>query len=410
MRASRTLILSVLVALVSPVAAGATPEAGCSWPAKFEADSTNIAFPDENANYWITRFAVTPGSEVLLSGMYPHARYFSFHVYDATQAPVDGLADYEIHPDASGENPFRTSGARHGSYTARIVWGDKPAVRAPNTIYVGRGDGSPNPSETLIYRVYVGDDIGSKEGSVPLPRVTLRSSDGAVEVPFEQCEPLPPSTQDVVSDAIAQSNMPNAVPRGLPYPAGQTPPRFVKFWGTAHEFARRSPQGAQYAPKNGGFLSNLHINYLYALFSRQEGDLFVMRAKAPTAPDTRAGAKVTDANQLRYFSICQNELATQRYVRCLFDAEITLDDEGYFTIVVSDPEDRPANAVNWLPWGGAYYDGNIIYRHMLPNADFTQAIQRVPYGVEEATVMGAYFPQLKACSKVRFEAGGFDAC
>lgn len=405
----RSLSLALIVA-TTLIPASAEEAGGCSWPAKFEADSTNIAFPDDNANYWIARFVVSPGSELQITGTYPHARYFSFHVYDPSQAPVDGLADRDLDPDAAGENPFREDGAPHGTFSARVVWGDPPAVRAPNTIYAGRGDGSVNATETMLYRVYVGDDPASIEGSVPLPRLTLRTNDGSVEVPLGACEPLPPSTQDAVSDTIARANMPNEVPRGLPYPPEQSPPRFVKFWGTAHEFARRSPQGAQYAPKNGGFLSNLHINYLYALFSRKEGDMFVMRAKAPTAPDTRAGVPVSAERDLRYFSICQNELATQRFVGCLYDAEVVVDPDGYFTVVVSDPEDRPSNASNWLPWGGAYYDGNIIYRHMLPAAGFEYAIQRVPYGVDEATVMGEYFPRLKPCSKAAFESAGYQAC
>ncbi|MFP5224933.1 MAG: hypothetical protein ACLGH3_05175 [Actinomycetota bacterium] len=256
----------------------------------------------------------------------------------------------------------------------------------------------------------MGDDPSSIEGSVPLPRLTLRTRDGSFALPLSACEPLPPSTQDVVSEAIRDANMPDEVPRGLPYPPEQSPPRFVKFWGTVHEFARRFPQGAQYAPKNGGFLSNLHINYLYSLFSRKDGDMFVIRAKAPTAPDTRSGQEVTGGFEMRYFSICQNELATQRFVGCLYDAEVALDEDGYLTIVVSDPADRPDNAANWLPWGGAYYDGNIIYRHMLPAADFDHSIQRVPYGVDEAAVMGEYFPRIKACSRQLFEAGGYSAC
>ncbi|MFP5224934.1 MAG: hypothetical protein ACLGH3_05180 [Actinomycetota bacterium] len=128
-------------------------EVGCSWPAKFEADSTNFAFPDDNANSWIARFAVTPETEITIDGRYPHARYFSFHVYDATQAPVDGLADLDLAPDVEGENPFAVEGASHGTYSARIVYGDPPQERSPNTIYAGRGDGTPNPSEMLIYRV-----------------------------------------------------------------------------------------------------------------------------------------------------------------------------------------------------------------------------------------------------------------
>jgi hypothetical protein len=103
-------------------------------------------------------------------------------------------------------------------------------------------------------------------------------------------------------------------------------------------------------------------------------------------------------------------LPTQRFVECVADYEAVVDEEGFVTVVVSDPEDRPANAANWLPWGGPYYDGLLIYRHMLPAPDFAEAIQNVPEGAPAASVMGDYFPQVRYCSKETFEAGGASAC
>jgi hypothetical protein len=400
----RRLLLGAFLATATLT--GPAADAACSWPAMFDADTTNIAFPDDNANYWLARYAATPATELVIRGTYSYARYFSFHIYDATQAPAGSLADHEIAPDLAGTNPFTTAGATHGTYTVRIVHGDRPSIPAPNTIYTG-----VSASELLIYRVYVGDDPASVEGSVPLPDISLRTADGAIEVGLQRCEPLPPSTGDAVNEAIASSSMPDEVPRVLPYPPAESPPRFVKFWSTAHAFARRAPGSLKdQTPRNGGYLSNQHINYLYALFSRSGGELFVLRAKAPTTPDTRGGEDVTSPRQLRYFSICQNETWSQRFVECLRDDELTVDDDGTFTVVISDPADRPANAENWIPWGGAYYDGNVIYRHMLPDASFEHAIQRVPYDDDPALAMGAYFPRAAYCTTQAFEAGGFDAC
>ena len=48
------------------------------------------------------------------------------------------------------------------------------------------------------------------------------------------------------------------------------------------------------------------------------------------------------------------EFATQRFVECLADYEAAVGKKRFVTIVVSDPEDRPANAPNWLPWAGPY--------------------------------------------------------
>jgi hypothetical protein len=83
--------------------------------------------------------------------------------------------------------------------------------------------------------------------------------------------------------------------------------------------------------------------------------------------------------------------------------------------VISDPVDRPANAtaangVTWLPWGGIFPNGVVIYRNMLPASTFTQAIQSITEQGTPQAVMGLYFPSTAYCSKTTFEAGGWSAC
>jgi hypothetical protein len=70
--------------------------------------------------------------------------------------------------------------------------------------------------------------------------------------------------------------------------------------------------------------------------------------------------------------------------------------------VISDLADRPANATAangflWLPWG-PYPDQVLLYRHMLHNPTFTQAIQNVEKGANLDTVMGPFAPQATYCS------------
>ena len=88
-------------------------------------------------------------------------------------------------------------------------------------------------------------------------------------------------------------------------------------------------------------------------------------------------------------------------VACSADHETPLDAQGRFTLVVSDPGDRPANAtaehgIAWLPWGGAYYDGLLIYRQMLP--------------APAREVMGPYYPVAAYCTKEQVEAGRLENC
>ena len=102
--------------------------------------SVNIAYPDLGARYWVSSFPLPPGTELILKGRYPHARYMSFNVYDAAAQPTDGLADVDVAPDAGSTNPFPPGAQRDApkrDYTVRVVSGSRPEKREPNTIYLG---------------------------------------------------------------------------------------------------------------------------------------------------------------------------------------------------------------------------------------------------------------------------------
>jgi hypothetical protein len=383
---------------------------GCSWVLKTDPDTVNAAFPDDQATYWLARFTSVPGTRLVLRGVYPFARYFSFNVYDEPQRPVDSIADQDVVPDPGSVNSFATPGAEPGGrYTAYVEFTAKPSSPATNTLYAGAmSDGRPNPAGFIMYRVYVSDDAAERDGSVPLPRISLELPGGAGEIPFGECDPPPPSTGGQVNRAVMDSSYPDEGPRSLPFPLASNPPEFSVFYGLVGS--------------SGGFYSNQHNAYMRLSFSRQFGDLLVFRAKAPGFPDTRAGEPVVTLGpsgeerrpDLRYWSICQNEFATQRFVQCAPDFLTPLDGAGYFTVVISDPADRPANAtaangVTWLPWGGVYYDGMVLYRHMLPNPLFPQAIQNVPQGTAPESVLGEYFPVASYCTKAAFESGGTSA-
>jgi hypothetical protein len=359
--------LAVVIVLAFPGAASA-----CSWPTKSDLDTTNVAFPDEGATYWVTRYTGVPGSEIVIRGQYPDSRYFSFHIYDEALRPIDSVADFEV------------TDLGDGRYETGFQF-EAPATGA------------------LMYRVYVSRVPGDPAGGVPLPEIVLKASGQEQELALGQCEPLPPSAGGALNESIKESNYPAEAPRG--YEIGSTdPPTTERFYGFDRIVLNPIPSNpvTDAVPRtSGGFWSNEHVAYLTTRFTRRADDreLLVYRFRAPSFPD-----------QVRYWSVCQNELATQRYVECIADYEAIVDAQGFVTVVVSDPEDRPAGATNWLPWGGPYYDGLLIYRHMLPAQSFAEAIQNVPEGTPASEVMGDYFPQVAYCSKASFEAGGADAC
>ena len=73
---------------------------------------------------------------------------------------------------------------------------------------------------------------------------------------------------------------------------------------------------------------------------------------------------------------------------CLFDEEIPVNKNGFYTIAISRVEDRPRNANKecgyaWLPMaddGDGMFDEDVTiiqFRHMLPSKNFQHSIQRV---------------------------------
>lgn len=410
-----SILTAALVTAALPVSAGHPQGVACSWPATL--DSFNLAYPDTSADYWMTHFGALPASKLVIRGSYPQARYFSFHAYDEAQRPVASIADEDIRPDR-GSNPFTSSGAHGGKYTVTIVFEPRPKDPEPNTVYAGEMEnGSRNPAGWVIYRIYIPDDPEDRTGGAPLPNVTLVTADGNVELPLEPCSHEPPRAGDELDRKIAESSYPFDGDRHVP--GTYDPPVWKRFYGTDREFrdwCSDYGQECDAGPKTtSGFLANQQIAYLYARISREFGNVVVVRLKAPTFPDTRAGEHPSAPRDVRYWSLCQNNDATQRVVGCSADQDTVVAPDGYATFVVSDPEDRPSNAtraqgVNWLPWGGAYYTGLLIYRHMLPAPGFHAAIQRIREGTRPAAVMNDYLPVARYCTTMRFERTGPLGC
>ncbi len=392
----------------------------CAWPVRDNADLVNVAFPDESAHYWGSMAVGIPETGVVVRGRYPQARYFSLHTYNMTLGAYDALSDREIEP-ASGVNPFVKRGKRgtgEGDWEVRILPGEPPESRPPNTMYTGETSGVPNLAAIVVYRVYVSDDPEDPEGGVGLPTVNLTLGGEEVPVPFSGCSLTSELPGTPANDAIRESSFPDSVV--IPTRGATNPPEWWKFFGFGGSIGRQvgiDPLTALLdgTLPGGGFLNNQHNDYMSASISREFGDVVVMRAKMPTFPDTRAGQQPWRRSQLRYWSICQNHAVSQRYVACLADHQTVRNRHGRATFVISDPDDRPANAtpengVNWLPWGGAYSSGLIIYRQMLASPSFKYALARVNKGDPLAPALGPYMPRIVYCTTERFESEGATGC
>jgi hypothetical protein len=374
---------------------------------RFDPDTVNILFPDQSAQYWSADYVAVPGTRIRIDGIFPYSRYTSWNVYDAVLRPFAKLSDYQLVPDPGSANPFlpgasRTTGVSERHYTLFITFSpaDHPG---PNTIYV---DPSTHPLGVFTLRVYVPDAGLDATGGVGLPQVTWEPTSSTGPPPTASpCQRL----EKPSSTALTKLYTGLSGPAGLPYP-GRNPPVWNKFVNICqsgadllleNEFGAQPPAATPNLCANfgsGGFLSNLDISYVYAFTSTGFGPLLVLHGKAPTFAATYPHAPVMPSGeQVRYWSFCQNDPILERYIACARDDQVKLDGSGDYTIVLSPPSSWPAAAarrcsgtVTWIPWG-LQPDGVIIYRQMLPDPSFTQAIQNVSHGSEQQQ-MGAYYP------------------
>jgi hypothetical protein len=404
--------LAVAAFLIPATASAATVTSpyGCSWLAYSDPNLFNFAFPDQNATYWATALPSIPTAGLTITGSFPQARYFSFIAYDPLLRPVGGLHDSQIVP-SSGVNPFVYGQSGTGSYTIHILPEDPPAKPAANTVYTGEMyGGAPNPGGIVLYRVYAPSDSISPTGGVDLPQITYNLDGLGVTMP--PCTAIAGLPEIDVNSILSDSSFPSLKdPVAL---GASAKPTWSKSFGYSSVFGEVSPALEPLAPGGGAYLSNPDNSYIGAAIDHKYGNVVVFRARMPDFPNTTSGeAPWQPGQQVRYWSICENEKFTTRYVGCIADYQAVLR-KGIATFVISDPDARPSNAyptkgVNWLPWGD-YPDGLILYRQMLAAPGFKQAVARITQGEALAPTMGAYLPQIAYCTTAEFEKAGANGC
>jgi hypothetical protein len=403
------LAAAMLAALAVPAVAHADGvDQTCELTAtRFDPDTVNVLYPDSSAQYWTASFVAVPGTRIRIDGIFPYARYTSWNLYDPLLRPFAKLSDYQLAPDPGSQNPYLPGAARNTPeserhYTLYITFSatDRPG---PNTIYV---DPSQHPTGLLTLRVYEPDAGRDVTGGVGLPQITWESTSATGSPSLSSpCQNLEKPTSSELTGAYAGLSGPSLA---APYP-GRNPPDWHKFVNICQSgadllfdnaFGDQLPSTGENPCSQfgtGGFLSNLDNAYVYSFISQGFGPIVAFHARAPTFAATYPDAATMPSGvQVRYWSFCQNDPASERYVACRRDDQ-TAQRDGDYTIVVSPPGDWPAAAqqrcrgtVSWIPWG-PQPQGVVLYRQMLPSSSFSQAIQNVSYGSESAE-MGAYYP------------------
>lgn len=405
----------------------------CFWAGTVSPQTSNILYPDSGVMYWVTQFRLPAGAKLELDGQFPHARHISFNSY-VQGMPVDRINDLLIPPLAGASNPFLPGARRDAeqrgyrvNVVERAVSAGQPlddAQRAPGDLYVPKGEAL----HQLYYRVYVPDQGRDARGGVPLPEPRLTLADGKTLSGAQLCQAIV-EPQALLNDVHLAAdtlkpffNLPEA---SSPYHPAQPQPYWSAFFnpplsistlllGTPYEGARAKMD----VTRRGGFFSTLDNTYMTTYIDKRFGDVLVLHAKAPTTPRTLAGTAVMQPAQLRYWSICKyRSLSDTAVESCLYDEQVPTDKAGEYSIVISSVDKRPANAkaecgVAWMDWGsvgdgiGNPDGGFLMYRHMMPAADFKQSLFETRKLGDEARVLGEYFPDTRYLSTAEFEQRG----
>jgi hypothetical protein len=402
---------------------------------------------DKLPTYFMGQMKMPPGTRLTMRGQFPNARYFKIALYrfeHNTFIALGGedLAAWDIEPDPGSSNPYLVGADRqvkNRSYTAHIVTEDapaNPADRAKNTMYAGRQERSIQ----IVFRIYVSDEgydgAGLERGdspssTKPLVRYEATLADGTRLSSEEIVErfaehigfPPPPVPTDKWYALInSKDNDPNLDPASAP---ARKEAQWEIFRGIKYTLvaAFMSPEEKakiklQTEMEGGGDPTTV---YMMNFLSRKFGPIYVFRGKMPTFPDTYTRAETMGDGQVKYWSVVTAASAPSGELwDGVYDLQVPLDKDGYYTIVVSRPEDRPRNAipendVAWIDWGpGEGLDdprdrkdwGMLLMRFMVCHPDWgnSPAKARKP-GTEEA-VMGPYFPKGYYTTKEEFEAKG----
>lgn len=410
-------------------------------------------YPDAGTSYFVAWFLLPKGGKLIIQGEYGHLRYFSYtaasFLGSGSLGNGDFLVDRDIEPDAGSFNPFDPENKRDVSprnYTVYLINGNAPEHkrdREVNTVYTG-SDSLENKVH-LALRNYIPDVGYDGAGCAPLdeldgyglPTVSLeldgKTFTGKAMRDILLAEKRGQTAGSNVTEWLNLVKSSHSHESAPSLPVAAEPYYFQRFWNTNYSgygaFILDPEERVKTYPADaiGGLLANPDTVYMVAAVSLARGQLFVVKAKMPKHSKTRHGEKDWDKHdQLRYWSASSGGTLPSGWGwDTVYDEEMPLDDNGYFTLVMSWPEDRPANArvesgVNWLDFGsgeGRYVGArnwvNVLYiRYQHMSETWLEAPAYIPQPKRDrpipldAAVMQDYYPLAKYMSKDDFEELG----
>lgn len=401
-------------------------------------------YPDKASTHNVANICLPPGGILTLKGQYPHARYLSFTISNQLGGGQLGNGRFirgdEIIADPGSLNPFLPSNGRNvtnRNYTLYIKQGNPPENPPPNTLYTGTH--SENERIHLSIRTYLvdrgydgtgnvrldGNGYGLPEIMLNLPGGKMLTGPALVKAlrTTKEGDPNGYLLEQWLSE-VAKSEDPTNAPC-LREPVSQV------FWNTDYSvtgaFDAKNPEQRviNHPPNNdGGFATNPDTRYVVMPFSFGFGEVLVVRGKMPTHPKTRQGEDTLPEDpQVQYFSVSTAASPPSGEgwdTAC--DEQIPLDEHGNYTIVVSWPWNRPANATlkNGVVWldpgnGEGHYVGarnwvELLYiRFQNSSPNWKESPMNIPIPTvenpipQDPIIMGPFYPVGEYTSKANFE-------
>jgi hypothetical protein len=372
--------------------------------------SDNEVISDAAAAYWAEPLVGSQSTQVVVSGHYPDARYFSLAVYRPDGTPVTGngisssLADYQIKPASGSQNPWQHRAAPGGRYTLTI----RPGVSKgqANALPLPSGTSSQHPGY-LLYRVYL--PAGGDFSHLPLPTLTVKQ--GGSTHALATCQKQ--------SGHVTPPSQPSGAPASG---SSQGPPKVAPL----HFF--QLPQ-----TRSDSLLSNPQTGYAFAFAIRPPAaDVVVMMGKAPTTPaGNHPSPWPARGKDMRYWSMCigagiakdptvANRVAGGKIdYGCRADDQTKLNAAGDYTYVIGSESQRAAidrvPGATFLPFSSTLPTKVylLLFRNTLVSSSFTHSVlglKKTDDPAATAAAMGSYYPHASVCPLATLTAHGVQAC
>jgi len=370
--------------------------------------------PDNHVTYLKLIFIAPFGSQLLIEGDFPHARFMDYQIlgpYDPEIPSTSGLGspevpivDVDIVPDSGHTNPFlpgadRNSTDRHYHITFDLEMGNAvalnpqamvaPAYRAPGNNRVGGPFGASGPNgdgqiiaSVLWLRYYASDHDVGHLGGVSLPKAVLQLSSGERFWLRSDFSLAAKRQYKGIPSFTTPPEEPNPIigpelgwlkifgfwrifAEGYWFPLVEPWTGLPKSWAENWINTRDEcwfGRGANRPPPGNHEISASGCNYnsyLVRPLALGSEKVYVLTGKLPTTPETRNGEATVQNADARYWSVCHtgngpDERYKSLLYGCLMDDEIELHPDRTYIIAYSRDSERPANATR--PCGITWQD------------------------------------------------------